>query len=365
MKRALALAKRGLGQTQPNPLVGAIVLDAHGKLAGTGFHPKAGEPHAEVLALNEAGSRSKGGTLYLTLEPCTHQGRTPPCAPRVIQSGIQRAVVAQLDPNPAVNGAGIQSLRNAGIGVDIGVCEAIADQLLFPFRVWITKNRPVITAKAAVSVDGKIGVVGKRIQLSGPASERTTMKLRAEAGAIVVGVTTIVSDDPLLTVRGKFQDRKPIRAVVDGNLRTPPMARLFSTDGGPIWIFCREETLTTSLGKEKEKILKEKGAQIVPLPQDRDGLLVLKDVIEKLADQGINAILVEGGGRLFSHFVSSGWIDRWVIYLTPTVLGMNYEGEGTIPFPLTSPDLGPFPLNFQSVIRRGADMEIVAYSQNL
>ena len=342
MRRALALARRSLGATQPNPMVGAIVLDQNGAWVGRGFHRQAGGPHAEVFAFDEAGDKAKGGTLYVTMEPCSTQGRTPPCSKRVIESGVSRVVIASLDPNPDHQGRAIHLLEDAGINVSTDCMTDEADRLNEPFKMWMEHKRPFVTAKAAVSLDGKIGKVDKRILLSGDVAERTTMKLRAEAGAILVGVQTVLTDDPKLNVRGIYESREPIRVVLDSNLRMPANASMFSHAGGPIWVFC-----LASASEENKKKLEDKGAHVFPLSNK----ITVEDVLAKLGDEGVTAVLVEGGAQVFDSFFDANCVDRLVLYLTPHILGE----EGTVPITKK----GPFRLKYQSVIRRGQDWIVV------
>lgn len=350
MKRALALAKRALGQTKPNPVVGCIVLDAQGNFVGQGFHQKAGEPHAEVFALNQAGTKAKGGTLYVTLEPCSIENRTPPCAKLVAQSHIKRVVVATKDPNPKVNGSGIAFLHDKGLQAALGCEQFRADTLIAPFRTWITKKRPLVTAKIALSLDGKIGAQDKRIILSGSVIEKTTMRLRAEAGAILVGVNTILIDDPQLNLRGKYRDREPIRAVLDPSLRTPPSAKIFQTKGGPVWIFCHKENLQTPAAKK----LEQSRAKLIPIPITANDLLDASEILSYFGKNEITAILIEGGAFTLNHFADSKLIDRWMIYRTPKTLG-KYKNK-TVSFDIGNQSF----LKFQHAIQRDNDVEILA-----
>ncbi len=346
MKRALVLARRGLGTTQPNPMVGAIVLDSNGKCVGQGFHKKAGEPHAEVLALDQAGGRAKEGALYVTLEPCAHQGRTPPCTERVIASGVKHVFVAATDPNPLVNGKGIEEIRLAGIHVDVGLLEIESRELNRGFESSMEKKRPFVTAKMAMSLDGKIGVQRKRIHLTGKEAEKTTMRLRAEAGAILVGIHTILSDNPRLNVRGKYSDRRPIRAILDPRLRTPPRAKLFSIPG-PVGIFCSSSALKTSLGKKKASVLSKKGAEILPIPSKS---FPPEKILQSLFNMGCTSVLIEGGAETLRRF--SSHIDRWCFLITPTFLGEKVAGRKTIGM-IALDDLRTL-----AATRRGRDIEV-------
>ncbi|HLG19699.1 MAG TPA: bifunctional diaminohydroxyphosphoribosylaminopyrimidine deaminase/5-amino-6-(5-phosphoribosylamino)uracil reductase RibD [Bdellovibrionota bacterium] len=361
MGHALALARKGLGLTQPNPLVGCVVLDAGRKLTGRGFHHRAGEDHAEVIALTEAAEKARGGTLYVTLEPCTHVGRTPPCINPILESGVSRVVIATVDQNPIVRNKGIGRLRAAGITVDVGCRESQARAMNLPFFTWITHKRPLVTVKVAVSLDGKIGVAGQRLRLTGRVADHVTMRLRAEAGAILVGANTVISDDPLLTVRGRYRGRRPVRAIVDGNLRTPPTAGMFSEEGGPIRIFCRESTLKSEDGHKRSSALRLRGAEVVPIATRNQDPIDIGAIVQVLGDIGVTAILVEGGSELISHFIRENQIDRWILFVSPTFLGSQKEGKETIPLLRE----GPFSLKFHSVIRRGADWEAIVLSEEI
>ncbi|HEY2905220.1 MAG TPA: bifunctional diaminohydroxyphosphoribosylaminopyrimidine deaminase/5-amino-6-(5-phosphoribosylamino)uracil reductase RibD, partial [Vicinamibacterales bacterium] len=238
MERALILAERGRGRTSPNPLVGAVIVSSEGVVVGQGAHEFAGGPHAEVHALDAAADRARGATLYCTLEPCCHTGRTGPCVVRIVEAGVRRVVAAMPDPNPLVAGKGFAFLRSHDIDVSIGVGEPAARALNQPFFTLITEHRPFVIAKAAVSADGMIAASpGARTQLTGTMASRHAQRVRAEIDAIGVGSGTILADDPLLTARGAFRERALTRVIFDRRLRTPPSARVLSTaDAGPVII---------------------------------------------------------------------------------------------------------------------------------
>ena len=221
MRKALALAERGRGTTSPNPMVGALVVDDEGVIVGRGAHLVAGGPHAEVIALGDAGPRARGATLYCTLEPCSHTGRTGPCAPLVGNAGLRRAVIAIEDPNPLVHGAGLRHLRERGIETIVGVEEAAARRQNAVFLTNLARGRPHVTLKAAVSLDGRLGAPGVRTRLTGPAANRRVHRQRAEVDALGVGSETILTDDPALTPRGAFRGRPLTRVIFDRRLRTP------------------------------------------------------------------------------------------------------------------------------------------------
>lgn len=347
MARALVLARRGLGTTSPNPMVGAIVLDAAGRFAGAGFHARAGAPHAEVHALRAAGERARGGTLYVTLEPCCTQGRTPPCTRAVVAAGVRRVVAAMRDPNPAVDGAGLEALRAAGIEVTAGVDEARARRLNRAFEKNVRGGRPFVLAKVAMSLDRKIGTRDTRVRISDPMMERTTMKLRAGADAILVGVGTVVADDPRLTNRDPHWSAQPVRVILDPDLRTPRGARLFA-ETTPLWLVHRADADThgKTFGAHAER---------VPITREGGGRLDPRVVLDVLWQRGIRSVLIEGGPATLGEFHARGLVDEWVLYVHDTPLGETLEGRNTLEFELNP----PLHLSVQSVIKRAHDWEVV------
>jgi diaminohydroxyphosphoribosylaminopyrimidine deaminase / 5-amino-6-(5-phosphoribosylamino)uracil reductase len=343
MSRALALAERGRGRTTPNPVVGAVVVDPEGVVVGRGFHEQAGGPHAEIHALRDAGARALGATLYCTLEPCSHVGRTGACAPVVADSGVGRIVVATGDPNPLVNGRGIEILRDRGVSVSTGVLEAEARALNAPFFSVMTKRRPFITMKVAMSADRRIALrPGVRTPLTGAAAFRLIHRDRAEVDAIAVGAGTMLADDPALTPRGAFRYRPLVRVVFDSRLRTPADARLFSTlNAGPVIIVSAR-----SADCQRAELLSRAGAEILV----GDG--ALDDTLKQLAARGISSMIVEGGTTLHRAFWDAGLVDRVQMYMTPHRLGTG--GLEWLPLPL--PGLGPITRKLL-----GADILIEGY----
>ncbi len=371
MRRALVHARKALGHTQPNPMVGAIVLDAQGHFVSSGYHAKAGSSHAEALALQKAGQKAKGGTLYVTLEPCTHQGRTPPCTDQILKSEIKRVVMASNDPNPHVQGGGEQLLKCDGVEVVSGCLNEHALALNEPYFHFVKTNRPLVTAKIALSKDGRMGAKGTRIPLSGPSCLERTMRLRAEAGALLVGVNTVLSDDPLLTTRANRYNHQPLRGVIDPDLKTPSTARMFQRGGSPVTLFCRK----TSMSLDKAKELERAGAQLSFLPETPDRGLDLQRLFNDFGQIGVSSVLVEGGPSLITRLANDQLIDRWVMYLTPKTLGPTIQGLSTLPNPpwLFDPPknvgefkagakvaFGHFRLHIRSVIRRGDDWQVMA-----
>ena len=319
MAEALSLAGRAEGMTSPNPLVGAIVLDADGEIAGRGWHKKAGEPHAEVLALQKAGARARGGVLVVTLEPCSHQGRTPPCAPFVVDAGIARVVAAVSDPNPQVSGQGFAHLRANGVEVEIGVKAEEAVRQNEAYFHWWRYGRPFLTLKAAASLDGKIATrSGQSRWITGVAARNAGHRFRNTVDAILVGVETVLKDDPLLTARPGGDAGKPlVRIVLDSRLRTPSHARVLAPCQGSSTIVAT----TGAAPLDKEEALRETGAEIIRGEADPQGRVSLAPLLESLGSRGVRHILVEGGGRVHGSFIREGLADRLLYFLAPLVVG--------------------------------------------
>jgi len=313
MRRALFHAARAAGATTPNPMVGAVVVD-DGVVVGQGRHERAGGPHAEVNALDEAGARAAGATLYVTLEPCCHTGRTGPCTDRILAAGIRRVVAATPDPNPLVAGRGIATLRAAGVVVEVGVEAAAARRLNAAYLTATERHRPQIVVKAAVSVDGRIAASpGVRTEISGPAARRRTVYLRAAVDAIAVGAGTVIADDPRLGVREIVRDRPWARVVFDRRLRTPLDSTLLSTpdDGQVIMV-----TAADTLDRQPERVgaLRGRGATVVAAD-------TLDAACRQLAALGLQAVLVEGGAALHRSFWEADLVDRLHLVVAPQALG--------------------------------------------
>ncbi|MCA1561889.1 MAG: bifunctional diaminohydroxyphosphoribosylaminopyrimidine deaminase/5-amino-6-(5-phosphoribosylamino)uracil reductase RibD [Acidobacteria bacterium] len=330
MSRALALAERGRGRTSPNPMVGAVVVDSEGVVVGRGFHEFAGGPHAEVRALKDAGERARDATLYCTLEPCCYTGRTGPCAPLVVASGIRRIVVASEDPNPRVNGRGLSHLRNHGVDVTSGVLEDRAECLNRAFFSVMRRRRPFVTMKVALSLDGAVSSgAGVRTALTGAAANRLIDRDRAETDAIAVGSGTMLSDDPTLTARGVFRRRPLIRVVFDSRLRTSPSARLLSTlDTGPVIIMCRPITVETA---GRAQALVDAGARLEELQTDDRTPVPVRAALERLATMGVTSLIVEGGPTLHHAVWDAGVVDCVQMYVTRRIAGVH--GLRWIPYP--------------------------------
>jgi len=318
MRRALELAERGRGLTSPNPMVGAVVVTPGGEVVGEGFHARAGAPHAEVEALRAAGARARGATLYVTLEPCAHQGRTPPCAPTIVEAGVARVVAAVGDPNPLVSGRGFAELRRAGIEIVTGVGTADAERQNRPFLTAMRERRPHVTLKAAMTLDGKIADLhGASQWITGETARRHAHRLRSEADAIVVGIGTVLRDDPELTVRlGHPWPREPLRVVLDTGARTPREARLVRA-GTP-------SRALIAVGAEapdgRVDELAASGATIVRC-RTRDGRIDLGALLAELFAREVRAVLVEGGGEVHGAFLDAGLVDRVAMFAAPLLVG--------------------------------------------
>jgi diaminohydroxyphosphoribosylaminopyrimidine deaminase / 5-amino-6-(5-phosphoribosylamino)uracil reductase len=316
MARALLLAGRAAGRTTPNPMVGAVVVSPDGVVLGSGYHVRAGEPHAEVHALDAAGGAARGATLYCTLEPCSHHGRTPPCVDRIVASGVARVVAAIQDPNPRVAGRGFRALAAEGVQVDVGTGADAARRLNAPFFSVMLRGRPFVIVKAATSLDGRVAAgAGRTTRLTSAAADRQTQVLRASVDAIAVGSGTMLADDPLLTVRDVYRERALARVIFDRRLRTPATARVFSTLAlGPVYVLTTAEFALREAAKAQR--LEAAGATVVPM---LDG--GIPAALATLAGLGIQSLLVEGGPALHDALRRAGAIDAVRLIVTPRVLG--------------------------------------------
>jgi diaminohydroxyphosphoribosylaminopyrimidine deaminase/5-amino-6-(5-phosphoribosylamino)uracil reductase len=316
MRRALELARQGLYSTAPNPAVGCAIV-RWGQVIGEGFHERAGEAHAEVAALDEAGEAAAGATAYVTLEPCAHHGRTPPCADALIAARLGRVVVAMADPNPDVNGAGLRRLAEAGIAVSAGLMADEAAEINRGFVCRMTTGRPWVTLKLGASLDGRTALAnGTSKWITGEAARADVQRLRARASAIVTGSGTVVADDPMLTVRDPRFDlrgRRPLRVVLDTALRTPSASQLLSFAGSTL-------ILTRDAQSPLAVPLREAGARVEQVPGSCQGL-DLEAVLTRLAELECNEVLVEAGPTLAGEFVRQGLVDELVVYMAPVLLG--------------------------------------------
>lgn len=316
MERALALAEKGCGTTTPNPLVGAVIV-RDGRIIGEGYHVRAGEGHAEVNAFKNATEDVAGATMYVTLEPCSHYGKTPPCADRIIEKGIGRVVVAAMDPNPLVAGRGICKIREAGIPVTIGVMEEESRRLNEVFLKYIVTGQPFVLMKAAMSLDGKIATAGGESQwISCEASREEVHHLRHEYTGIMAGIGTVLADDPMLNCR-EAGGKQPKRIIVDSHLVIPEDSKLVqSAQAYPLIV----ATLRGNCPKKQER-LKAKGAEILEIEGDSDGHVDLKQLMTVLGAMKIDSILLEGGGRLAEGALKAEIVDKVQFYIAPMLIG--------------------------------------------
>ncbi len=314
MRRALFHAERALGATVPNPMVGAVVVDPAGVVVGQGYHERAGQPHAEVVALDAAGARARGATLYATLEPCCHVGRTGPCTKRILAAGITRVVAATLDPYPQVAGQGVRELREAGVVVDVGLEEAAARRLNAAYLMAQERRRPLVVVKVATTRDGRIAERRDRpTRISGDQAARRTQRLRAAVDAIAVGAGTVAADDPRLTARDVVRARPLIRVVFDRALETATTARVYSRDeAGPVIMITSPAALAAR--PSQATALVTAGVDVVPAAS-------LDEALGALLTRGVHTLLVEGGAALHRSFWEAGLVDRLHLIVAPARLG--------------------------------------------
>ncbi len=355
MRRALELARRGFPGASPNPMVGAVVLDAAGRLAGEGWHAVFGGPHAEVEALRAAGARARGGTLYVTLEPCAHQGKTPPCTEAIVAAGVRRVVVGMRDPNPEAAG-GVERLEAAGVEVAVGVEARAARELNRRWLVWAERRRPWVTLKVAMSLDGKIATrSGDSRWITGEAARRAGLELREEHDAILVGVGTVLADDPRLTRRlGRNPSPRHFRCVLDSRLRTPPDAALLAEAAGEVVLL---HTPDAAAGRRRR--LEAAGARLVEVPAGPDGRVELAAALEALAALPVATLLVEGGAEVHGAFVDGAFVDEVVVYVAPRLLG-GREAPSAVGGDGVTRLTDAVRLAIRSVRRLGGDLEVRA-----
>ncbi|MDD2853137.1 MAG: bifunctional diaminohydroxyphosphoribosylaminopyrimidine deaminase/5-amino-6-(5-phosphoribosylamino)uracil reductase RibD [Desulfuromonadaceae bacterium] len=354
MKRALTLAKKGVGKTHPNPAVGCVIVK-NGAVIGEGWHRKAGAPHAEVHALNMAGTAAAGADVYVTLEPCSHTGKTPPCAAALIRAGVKRVFAGMHDPNPQVNGKGLRALQQAGIETFCGVLEAECRAINRPFVKFITTGQPYVTYKCAMTLDGKIAsVTGDSCWISCEESRRIVHRMRAANNAIMVGVDTVIADNPMLTVRHvKGQD--PLRIIVDSRLRTPIDAAVLAGDMAHGTIMA-----TTVTSRDIHARYINKGVRLLVCKQ-KNNRVDLIDLWNRLGASGIHSVLLEGGSHLAGYALQSGLIDECVFFYAPKVLGC----DGMSPFAITGVhDIAHVvPFSNLAVRRVGTDIMVTARTE--
>lgn len=343
MRRALRLATKGF--TAPNPMVGCVLV-RNGVMVGEGYHVAAGMPHAEVNALQQAGERARGATAYVTLEPCCHHGRTPPCTKALIAAGVRHVVVATLDPDPRVRGRGIAELREAGISVEVGVMEPAARALNRAFFHFHETGLPLITLKTAMTLDGKVATsTGDTRWITGPKARNYVHRLRAQSGAVLAGIGTVLADDPRLDARlpGRRLPRQPLRVIVDSHLRTPPCsAAVLLAQQNPH----TQPLLIATTAPTPPKELEVTGVEVVTLPADSAGRVDLHALVHHLAERQIISVLVEGGPTLHEAFLKAGLAHRVIFFIAPKLMGGKnaptaVEGEGVATL-AQAWQLGPF-----------------------
>jgi len=317
MMMALELAERGRGRTSPNPMVGAVLV-RDGEVVGRGYHARAGDDHAEIVALKDAGERVRGATLYVNLEPCCHHGRTPPCVDAVVEAGVKRAVVAMVDPSDKVDGKGIAELRQAGIDVEVGLLAEEADRLNEVFIKYVTTGRPFVFLKVAMSLDGRIATgTGDSKWITCEESRARVHQLRDQVDAVLVGCGTVAEDDPELTTRLPDGDGKnPVRVILDGKANMPIDARVLAEgSAGVSWVVVGE-----SAESDRVEKLRESGAEVVVLA-DSDGRIDFDVVLRELGRREITSLLIEGGKGVFTEALRSGSVDKVLAFVAPVILG--------------------------------------------
>ncbi|MBX3023372.1 bifunctional diaminohydroxyphosphoribosylaminopyrimidine deaminase/5-amino-6-(5-phosphoribosylamino)uracil reductase RibD [bacterium] len=314
MRQAIALARRGLGRTSPNPPVGAVVVN-RGRVVGRGWHRRPGAPHGEAAALADAGARARGATLYVTLEPCNHHGRTGPCTEAILAAGVRRVVFGARDPNPRVRGGGAARLRRAGVEVLPGVERPACEELIAAFTSLVRRGRPLVTLKLAATLDGRIATRnGDSRWISGPTARRLVHQWRDEMDAVMVGIGTVLADDPQLTCRRRG-GRDPLRVIVDSRLRLPASALVLTKDAAPATVVA-----TVISSGRKLAALRARGATVLSLP-GRGGRVSLRRLLEALGQRGIASVLLEGGATLAASALREGFVDRLALFVAPRLIG--------------------------------------------
>ncbi len=356
MRRAIRLARRGMGWVSPNPMVGAVIVK-DGQIVAEGFHRRFGSDHAEVDALRKLDFRADGCDMYVNLEPCSHYGKTPPCAQAIIEAGIRTVHVAMIDPNPLVAGKGVAKLRRAGVVVELGVLETEARKLNETFLTYIIEKRPFVLLKAAMTLDGKIATVsgdsGQQTGgISGPEAHRYVQRLRRDLDAILVGAGTVLTDDPRLTCRLRGA-RQPLRVILDGHGRSPIDAQVFDTDAA-----CTLVATTRKSPAAWRKALAARDVDVLLFPGPK-GRIAVRRLLEDLAQRGVGSVLVEGGSEVHAAFLHEGLADRLDIIAAPRIVGgaaipmVGGAGARTLD--------AAYRLEFGSVRKLGGDLLIPAF----
>lgn len=350
MQLAIQLAKATKGQTSPNPAVGAVIVN-NGEIVGIGTHLKAGEAHAEVHAIKMAGSKAEGATIYVTLEPCSHYGKTPPCASLIIEKKIKKVVIATQDPNPIVSGKGIEMLTEAGVDVEIGLCQAEAEELNQDIFHFNRSQTPFVTLKTAMTLDGKIATLtGESKWITGKKAREDVHHYRHTHDAILVGVGTVLKDNPKLTTRLPEGGKNPIRIILDRELQTPVNSYVIQDESTPTWL-----VIDKSVENKQKARYNFQHVTFIEVSQPHH----YPDLMQKLGELGITSLFVEGGSRVNNRFLKSKLVDQYIFYIAPTVIGgsnapTSFEGTG---FQHLKDALK---LQFESVEQIGEDLKIVA-----
>ncbi len=316
MLLAIELAEKGLGRTSPNPIVGAVIV-RDGRILGQGYHRRAGTPHAEINAISDAGDDCRGATIYVTLEPCNHTGKTPPCSRAVLAAGIDRVVIGMADPNPIAEG-GADFLQAQGLAVECGVLEDECRQLNYPFLKHVTTGLPWLVMKAGMSLDGKISRErGFGGPITGSESKKRVHQLRDRLDAILIGIGTALIDDPSLTTRLGIEGRDPLRVILDSELRLPLYAKMIAQDSyAETWLFCDQQA-----SREQQEKLEQVGVVVQRVESDAQGQLILTQVLERLGKEGICSVLVEGGAAVHGSFLRFGLVDQVFLFTAPWFIG--------------------------------------------
>ena len=362
MDFALALARKGLGLASPNPLVGAVFV-RHGKSVGDGFHTYAKRKHAEIIALAKAGRRARGATLYVTLEPCCHQGRTGPCTDAIIAAGVKRVVSAMRDPNPQVSGGGFRRLRAAGIRITVGVNEKAAQRLNQAYSKWIVTRCPFVTLKSAASLDGRIAArAGSSTWLTSAESLAEVHRIRHSADALITGVGTVLADNPRMTDRsGLRRDRPLLRVILDSKLRLPLRSKLVRDARNDVLV-----CTTQPANSRRAHALRRAGVEVEQVAA-RNGRVDMHAVLRVLGDRGVLHALVESGAELNGAFLAAGLVDRFILFIAPCILGENavplarFDGKSGA----SKRSANPPPMDVASVRQFGPDICIEGYPQNV
>lgn len=353
MKKALQLARKGLGKTSPNPMVGAVIVK-DGNIIGQGYHQKYGGPHAEVEAVRNAQEAIEGATLYVTLEPCCHyRKKTPPCLDMLLQYNLKRVVIGALDPNPAVNGRSVNVLRQRGIDVEVGILGEECEKLNEVFFKWVKTGLPFVTLKLAQTLDGRIAAAsGDSRWISSESSLKFAHKLRRTHDAVLIGAGTAVSDNPQLTVR-RVRGRNPCRIVVDSSANVPLNLKVFSDNDRATTILAT----TRRADPHKCTLLKDRGVNVLVLDEDEKGTVQLTHLLKELGNRNISSVLVEGGSSLATSFIRNNLVDKFIIILAPKIMGKGIESVGDLNISKAAEALK---LSFLKIYRSGQDVIIEA-----